>query len=141
MAALMIDPAGYQRQSRGMSDNLLSRFLRYAQVDTQASDTSTSFPSTPGQLVLLKMLQQELLEFDAADVRMTPHGYVMATIPSTVPKSRLPTVAFLAHVDTALDSPGQGVKPVVHRNYDGRSIKFADNPRLVLDPPAQDVGT
>ena len=119
-----------------MSDTLLSRFLRYVQVDTQSSDTSSSFPSTPGQLELLKMLQQELAELGAADVRMTPHGYVMATIPSTIPRSKGPTVAFLAHVDTALDSPGQGVKPVVHRNYDGRPIRFVDNPRLVLDPTA-----
>lgn len=119
-----------------MSDTLLSRFLRYVQVDTQANDTSTSFPSTPGQLELLKMLQQELLQLGATDVRMTRHGYVMATIPSTVPRSKAPTVAFLAHVDTALDSPGQGVKPVVHRNYDGRPIRFADNPRLVLNPAA-----
>jgi tripeptide aminopeptidase len=115
------------------SDTLLSRFLRYVQVDTQASDTSNAFPSTPGQLELLKMLQQELLQLGAAEVCMTSHGYVMATIPSTVPSSRVPTVALLAHVDTALDSPGKGVKPVVHRKYDGRPIKFADDPRLVLD--------
>jgi len=80
------------------------------------------------------MLRKELLQLGAVDVRMTPHGYVMATIPSTVPRLRVPTIAYLAHVDTALDSPGQGVKPVVHRNYDGHPIKFADNARLVLDP-------
>ena len=67
-------------ENQGMSDTLLSRFLRYVQVDTQSDETSKTFPSTPGQLVLLEMLKQELSEFGAADVQMTKHGYVMASI-------------------------------------------------------------
>jgi tripeptide aminopeptidase len=117
-----------------MIETLLSRFLRYVQVDTQASETSDSYPSTPGQLDLLRMLRQELAELGATDVCMTEHGYVLATVPSTAGKLKVPTVAFLAHVDTALDSPGTGVKPVVHRKYDGGRITFPDNPRLVLEP-------
>lgn len=117
-----------------MNDTLLSRFLRYVQVDTQSDEASTTFPSTPGQLVLLKMLKEELIALGAADVQMTRHGYVMASIPATTRKAGVPTVAFLAHVDTAPDSPGKGVKPIVHALYDGRVIKFPDNRRLVLDP-------
>lgn len=117
-----------------MNDTLLSRFLRYVQVDTQSDEASTTFPSTPGQLVLLKMLKEELITLGAADVQMTRHGYVMATIPATTRKAGVPRVAFLAHVDTAPDSPGKGVKPIVHALYDGRVIKFPDNRRLVLDP-------
>ena len=71
-----------------MSDNLLSRFLRYVQVDTQSDETSNTFPSTPGQLVLLEMLKQELSELGAADVQMTKHGYVMASIPANTRKAR-----------------------------------------------------
>ena len=66
-----------------MSDNLLSRFLRYVQADTQSDETSKNFPSTSGQLVLLEMLKQELTKLGAADVQMTKHGYVMASIPAT----------------------------------------------------------
>ena len=94
-----------------MSDNLLSRFLRYVQVDTQSDETSNTYPSTPGQLVLLEMLKQELTELGAADVRMTKHGYVMATIPANTRKARVPTVAFLAHVDTAPDCRAKRSKP------------------------------
>jgi tripeptide aminopeptidase len=121
-------------QSPAMSDNLLSRFLRYVRVDTQSDETSNTFPSTPGQLVLLEMLKQELNELGAADVQMTKHGYVMASVPANTRKARVPTVAFFAHVDTAPDCSGKDVKPIVHRKYDGKVIKFPDNRGLTLDP-------
>ena len=117
-----------------MSEDLLARFLRYVRVDTEADENSHSFPSTPGQLVLLEMLKQELTELGAADVQMSKHGYVTASIPANTRKAKVPTVAFLAHVDTAPDCSGKDVKPIVHRNYDGKAIKFPDNPQLTLDP-------
>jgi tripeptide aminopeptidase len=121
-------------ENQGMSDTLLSRFLRYVQIDTQSDETSKTFPSTSGQLVLLEMLKQELSELGAADVQMTRHGYVLASIPANTRKARVPTVAFLAHVDTAPDCSGKNVKPIVHRKYDGRVMKFPDKPGLTLDP-------
>src|SRR5215467_3751600 len=121
-------------ETAAMSHDLLSRFLRYVRLDTQSDETSNTFPSTPGQLVLLEMLKQELNELGAADVQMTKHGYVMASIPANTRKARVPTVAFLAHVDTAPDCSGKNVKPIVHRKYDGRVIKFPDKPGLTLDP-------
>src|SRR6476646_11952500 len=117
-----------------MSDILLSRFLRYVQIDTQSNETSKTFPSTSVQLVLLERLKQELSELGAADVQMTKHGYVIASIPANTRKARVPTVAFFAHVDTAPDCSGKGVKPILHRKYDGRTIKFPDNPGLTLNP-------
>src|SRR6201984_1244986 len=117
-----------------MSDTLLSRFLRYVQIDTQSDESSKTFPSTPGQLVLLEMLKQELSELGAADVQMTRHGYVMASIPANTRRARVPTLAFLAHVDTAPDCSGKNVKPIVHRKYNGPVIKFPDKPGLTLDP-------
>src|SRR3954463_15938449 len=121
-------------ESAAMTDDLLQRFLRYVQVDTQSDETSKTFPSTPGQLVLLEMLRQELSELGAADVQMTKHGYVMASIPANTRKARMPTVAFFAHVDTAPDCSGKDVKPILHRKYDGKVIKFPDNAGLTLDP-------
>jgi tripeptide aminopeptidase len=121
-------------ENHSMSDTLLSRFLRYVQIDTQSDETRKTFPSTPGQLVLLEMLKQELSELGAADVQMTRHGYVVASIPTNTRKARVPTVAFLAHVDTAPDCSGKNVKPIVHRKYDGRVMKFPDKPGLTLDP-------
>src|SRR5436189_3235863 len=102
-----------------MSETLLSRFLRYVQIDTQSDETSKTFPSTPGQLVLLEMLKQELTEFGAADVQMTRDGYVLASIPANTRKARVPTVAFLAHVDTAPDCSGgfrKGSGPSIDTN-------------------------
>jgi tripeptide aminopeptidase len=121
-------------ESAPMSDDLLQRFLRYVRLNTQSDETSNTFPSTPGQLVLLEMLKHELNELGAADVQMTKHGYVMASVPANTRKARVPTVAFLAHVDTAPDCSGKDVKPIVHRKYNGRVIKFPNNPGLTLDP-------
>ena len=121
-------------ENAAMNDDLLQRFLRYVRVDTQSDETSDTFPSTPGQLVLLEMLKQELNELGAADVQMTKHGYVMASIPANTRKAGVPTAAFFAHVDTAPDCSGKDVKPILHRKYDGGVIKFPDNPRLTLDP-------
>src|SRR6266508_1535362 len=117
-----------------MSDTLLSRFLRYVQIDTQSDETSKTFPSTSGQLVLLEMLKQELSELGGACVRITKHGYVVESIAANRRKAHMPTVAFLAHVDTAPDCSGKNVKPIVHRNYDVLVMKFPDKPGLTLDP-------
>ncbi len=117
-----------------MADTLLSRFLRYARVDTQSALDVRATPSTPKQLDLLRMLAAELRELGARDVTLNRHGYVMATIPATSARKKLPTVAFLAHVDTAPDFSGTGVKPIVHRKWNGQVIRLPDDPRRVLDP-------
>ena len=117
-----------------MTEKLLSRFLRYVQIDTQSNESSRSSPSTPGQLALQKMLRKELIELGAKDVQLTRHGYVLATIPPTIERDQGPVIAFLAHVDTAPDCSGKGVKPRVHRDYQGQAIRFPDNPHLVLAP-------
>ncbi len=116
-----------------MAAKLLDRFLRYVQVETQSDDRSPNCPSTPGQLNLQRMLKSELEQLGAADVILTPEGYLMATIPATSKRQGIPTVAFFAHVDTAPDFSGRNVKPIVHRNYQGGPIRFPDDPRLVLD--------
>jgi tripeptide aminopeptidase len=116
-----------------MSDNVLSRFLRYVQVDTQSNPECSACPSTPGQMELQRMLAKELTDLGADDVSLTRHGYLLATIPATT-KKIVPTVAFLAHVDTAPDFSGRNVRPVVHHHYQGGPIRFPDDRRLVLDP-------
>src|SRR5258706_9183021 len=116
-----------------MSDTLLARFLRYVRVNTQSDPSTGTSPSTPGQWVLLRMLESELLEMGAADVVLTEHGYVMATIPATTDKRHVPVVGFLGHVDTAPDYSGQNVKPLVHRKWNGKPIVLPDDPAQVLD--------
>lgn len=113
---------------------LEQRLLRYVQVDTQSDEASRTVPSTSGQLELLKQLQQELAALGAGNVRLNEHGFVIATIPATVDRSSAPRIAFLAHVDTAPAFNGSGVKPLVHRSYDGSPIVLPDDPTQVLSP-------
>ena len=110
---------------------ILDRFLRYVTVDTTSNETSRTTPTTVGQHVLLAMLAEELRAMGAADVVQDDYGYVMATIPATIPHS-LPAIGFVAHVDTSPELPGAGVKPIVHRAYDGRDLVLPDAPDAVL---------
>lgn len=112
---------------------LEDRLVRYAAIDTQADETSATSPSTACQLDLSRLLVEELTAMGAADVRLTGYGAVLATIPATA-SGNLPVIGLLAHVDTAPAFAASGVKPVVHRAYDGGAIRFADAPDLVLSP-------
>jgi len=114
-----------------MSD-VLDRFLRYVRYDTQSDETSTTFPSTDKQLILLRALTDELRAIGVADASIDEYGYVMATIPATTKKAGVPTIGFLAHVDTSPEMPGAGVAPIVHRGYDGRDLVLPDDPSAVL---------
>jgi tripeptide aminopeptidase len=122
-----------------MMDTLLDRFCRYVRIHTQADETATTYPSTPGQLELGRLLTQELRNLGLRDAVQDQHGIVLATIPATV-KHTAPTIAWIAHVDTSPETSGLNVKPVVHAPYDGRDIvlpgdpsriiRIADNPEL-----------
>jgi tripeptide aminopeptidase len=112
---------------------LEERLVRYAVIDTQSDQASPTSPSTDKQYDLLNPLVEELGAIGAHDVRLTAYGAVIATIPATV-TSDVPTIAFLAHVDTAPAFNGTGVKPIIHRNFDGGDIGFPDDPTLVLSP-------
>lgn len=112
---------------------LEARLVRYVQIDTTADAASPTSPSTAIQYDLLNLLVAELNEIGAHDVRLTAYGAVLATIPATV-STDLPTIAFLAHVDTAPGFSGTGVKPIVHHQYDGSPITLPDDPHQVLSP-------
>ena len=105
---------------------VLDRFLRYVQYDTQSDEASTSYPSTDKQLVLLRDLAAELRALGIADATVDDFGYVTATIPSTTRKTGVPTVGFIAHVDTSPEMPGADVRPIVHRQYNGRDLVLPD---------------
>jgi len=115
-----------------LARDVLDRFLRYVRVDTQADLDSTTYPSTAKQLELSRLLVAELRELGLADVELTEHGYVLATVPGTV--ADVPTVALIAHVDTSPDAPGTGVTPVVHERWEGGPIVLPGDSTQVLDP-------
>ena len=109
---------------------LLDRFLRYVRTDTQADEKSTTYPSTPGQLVLGKMLRDELLAMGYADAEQNEFGLVFATIPGNVPGA--PTIAFNSHVDTSPETSGKNVDPQVIRNYAGGDIALPKDPSKAI---------
>lgn len=112
---------------------LEERLIRYCRIDTQSDETSNTSPSTARQLDLLNLLVEELKEIGAQEVRLTDYGAVLATIPATVTR-QVPVIGFLAHVDTAPALNAAGVKPIVHRHYDGGEIVLPDDPTQVLSP-------
>jgi tripeptide aminopeptidase len=115
-----------------MQSPVLDRFLRYVGYDTQSREGADAYPSTPGQLILLRDLLSELQTLGLTDATMDDHGYVTATIPPTSTKPDVPAVGFIAHVDTSPEMSGAGVRPIVHRGYDRRDIVLPDDPEAVL---------
>jgi len=107
------------------------RFLRYVQIDTTAIPGSPTFPSSLIQKELGAVLVKELLEMGISDAIMDEHGYVFGTIPSNL-NYEVPTICFCSHMDTAPDVTGTNVKPIVHRNYDGKPITLPDDSSQVI---------
>ncbi len=112
-------------------EQLLQRFLRYVRIDTTAREGQSTYPSSPGQLELGRVLRDELLAVGLADAIRTEMGIVLATLPATVDKP-VPVVAFNSHVDTSPETTGANVQPQVIRNYPGGDISLPGNPQAVI---------
>ena len=114
------------------SDSIAGRFMRYARIDTQSDPQSTKFPSTTRQLELSQLLVSELKALGVEDVELDEYGYVYASISSNAANENLPVICFCAHVDTAPDVSGTGVKPILHKNYQGEDIVLPDDNSQVI---------
>src|SRR4051794_8459411 len=119
--------------AESLAADTLERFLRYVRVDTQSRRERTQSPSTSGQLELARMLVGELHDAGLADAALDANGYVTATLEATEGHGDGPVIGLVAHVDTSPDESGAGVEPIVHRGYDGGTLRL---PRrgTVLDP-------
>ena len=113
-------------------DNIADRFMRYVRIDTQSDPKSTAHPTTEKQKDLSKLVLKELLGMGITDASTDEFGYVYATIASNSDKKNIPVICFCAHVDTAPDCSGTGVKPILHRYYDGADIVLPDDKTQVL---------
>ncbi|MBN1197588.1 MAG: peptidase T [Candidatus Aminicenantes bacterium] len=111
--------------------DLMDRFISYVRINTQSSEESTDFPSTPHQLDLSRHLQNELKEMGLIDATLNNWGYVLATLPSNGNGSG-PTIALIAHVDTSPDVSGENVNPRIHHNYNGEDIDLSGDGRWIL---------
>jgi tripeptide aminopeptidase len=112
-----------------LAEDAAERFLRYVRIDTRSDEDSDTYPSTPGQLDLLRLLRDELEQVGLADVAMDEHGYVTGTLPATIDRE-VPTIAFFAHVDTAREVSGAGVSPQRVR-YEGGEIVLGDSGQAI----------
>jgi tripeptide aminopeptidase len=114
-----------------VNHTVLDRFLRYVVIDTQSDPESTTIPSTEKQKDLGRLLVEELIAMGITDAALDEHGYVYATIPGNTDK-QVPVICYCSHMDTSPDSSGTGVKPIVHRNYDGRDLVLPDDPTQII---------
>ncbi|PRP55081.1 peptidase T [Bacillus halotolerans] len=116
-----------------MKQDIIERFTTYVKVDTQSDEAVDTCPSTPGQLTLGNMLVEELKSIGMEDAAIDENGYVMATLPSNTDKD-VPTIGFLAHVDTATDFTGKNVNPQIVESYDGKDITLNEKLQVILSP-------
>ncbi len=112
-------------------ENILDRFLRYVAIDTTSEPESMSQPSTNKQLMLSELLVKELQAMGISDAALDKYGYVMATIPANCDR-KVPTIGFIAHVDTSPDASGKNIKPSIIKNYDGSDIVLNEEKGIML---------
>lgn len=108
------------------------RFMRYVTIDTQSDPNSNTCPSTPKQKNLGVLLVNELIEAGLHDAHLDEYGYVYATIPANSDKENIPVICFCSHMDTAPDCSGNGVKPIIHKNYQGQDLVLPDDPSQII---------
>lgn len=113
--------------------NVVERFLNYVKFDTQSDELTNLTPSTPGQMIFAQALEKELKKMGLQNISLDENGYLMATLPSNINK-KVPTVGFIAHLDTSPDMSGRHVNPRIVENYDGGDIVLDEAAGVVLSP-------
>ena len=116
-----------------MKHDLIRRLTTYAKIDTQSDYASTTVPTTDGQWTLARLLVEELKEIGMSDVTVDENGYVMATLPANT-DADIPTIGFLAHLDTATDFTGTNVNPQIVEGYDGEDLVLNPTIPVILSP-------
>lgn len=113
---------------------VIDRFLQYVKFDTQSDELTNMTPSTPGQMIFAQHLEKELREMGLSDISLDDNGYLMATLRSNQPEKKIPTVGFIAHLDTSPDMSGHNVTPRIVENYEGGDIVLNADKNIVLSP-------
>ena len=113
--------------------NVVDRFLEYVRFDTQSDEETNLTPSTPGQMVFAQHLEKVLQSMGLSDITLDDNGYLMATLPSNIDR-KVPTVGFIAHLDTSPDMSGHNVSPRIVEKYDGGDIILNKDKNIVLSP-------
>jgi len=111
-------------------EKLVDRFCRYVKMDTRSVEDAKEYPSSAGQRELADLLAGELRAFGISDAAVNSDGIVTATVPASAPDA--PAIAWLAHMDTSPEASGKDVKPIVHRDYDGKDIVLPGDSSQVI---------
>ena len=112
---------------------VIERFLKYVSFDTQSDETTETTPSTSKQMVFAKYLQSELEDLGLEDISLDENGYLFATLPANVDRD-IPTIGFIAHMDTSPDMSGKDVKPRIVADYQGQDIPLCEEEGIILSP-------
>lgn len=112
---------------------LVERFLKYVSFDTQSDELTGLTPSTPGQMVFAEYLKEELETLGLEDITLDENGYLFATLPANTDKP-VPTIGFIAHMDTSPDMSGKNVSPRIVKQYDGKDIILCAEENVILSP-------
>ena len=112
---------------------VIERFLKYVSFDTQSDETTETTPSTSKQMVFAKYLQSELEDLGLEDISLDENGYLFATLPANVDRD-IPTIGFIAHIDTSPDMSGKDVKPRIVADYQGQDIPLCEEEGIILSP-------
>ena len=113
--------------------HITNRFIKYVKIDTESDPNNPDFPSTEKQWDLARVLEKELKEIGMQDVELDKNCYIMATLPSNL-DYEVPTIGFVAHIDTSPDFTGKNVTPQIHENYDGKDIVLNKEQNIILSP-------
>lgn len=113
---------------------LVDRFLDFVKYDTQSDELTNLTPSTPGQMVFAKYLKGELEKMGLNEVSLDDNGYLFATLPANTDDKDIPTIGFIAHLDTSPDMSGRHVKPRIVKDYDGNPIVLNETEGITLSP-------
>lgn len=113
--------------------HIIDRFVKYITIDTQSDPNNPDFPSTEKQWDLAKILVDDLKAIGMQNVTLDDNCYIMATLPGNV-SHKVPTIGFIAHIDTSPDFTATGVNPKIHPNYDGKDIVLNKTENIILSP-------
>src|SRR5687768_2590355 len=120
-------------QTKAPSETAMDRFLRYVKIDTQSAEDAGKFPSTEKQLVLARLLEKELRDLGVQNVRISEQGIVYGMVPGNLPdNTKVPTIGFIAHMDTSPAVSGANVNAIIHKNYQGGDIVLPNDKTQVI---------
>ena len=112
---------------------VVKRFLEYIKYDTESSTTSGQTPSSPGQMIFAEKLVEDLKFLGLEDISLDKNGYIMATLPANTDK-KVPTIGFIAHMDTSPDMSGKDITPRIVDKYNGNDIILNKENNIILSP-------